>query len=444
MADHGIDLEAVRAKLGSHSIFAPSASAMWMNCAGSLIANLLADDDAGEDAAYGTVGHGVGELWLKTGIRPDHLIGRVETVDEGHAKFDILIDRIMLNYVEQYVNWCNMLPGDHYVEKRVDFSRLTPIDRQSGTADHIACSPGVMVITDLKMGKGFQVFAKGNSQGLLYALGAYFKWDPIYHFEKIIIRIAQPRLGHWDEWEITLQDLLDFADLVIERALAAWEPNAPRTAGIKQCQWCKVRASCAERALWIYNILDGAFDDMHDPVTMLEFFEMMDNDTLRVQLVPARELSMAQKVKIIAYRKSIENWLKDIEDDLERQLHAGKAVPQRKLVAGRGSRVFLEKDPLKLADTLEMISGVPASEFLKTDVVGITKIEEVLQNKGGYRGKDLPSLFEGFVLKLPGKPVMAPEWDRRPAINPDDDNEFEVLGGEDIEGDFEVLPTDDL
>src|ERR1700712_4834734 len=153
MADHGFDLDAVRAKLGSHSIFAPSASAMWMNCAGSLIANLLAEDDAGVDAAYGTVGHGVGEMWLKTGARPNHLIGRVETVDEGHAKFDITIDSIMLNYGEQHVDWCNFLPGDHYVEKRVDFSVLTPIDRQSGTADHIACMPGKMVITDLKMGK---------------------------------------------------------------------------------------------------------------------------------------------------------------------------------------------------------------------------------------------------------------------------------------------------
>lgn len=444
MADHGIDLDAVRAKLGSHSIFAPSASAMWMNCAGSLIANILADDDAGEDAAYGTVAHGVGEMWLKTGARPNHLVGRVETIDEGHAKFDITIDTIMLNYVEQYVEWCNVLPGDHFVEQRVDFSRLTPIDRQGGTADHIACMPGVMVITDLKMGKGFQVFAKDNSQGLLYALGAFFKWDPIYHFEKIIIRIAQPRLYHWDEWEISLQDLLDFADLVIERAIAAWEPAAPRTAGIKQCQWCKVRASCAERALWIFNILDGAFDPLVDPVSMSEFFEMLDNDTLSVQLVPARELSKAQMVKLIKYRKPIENWLKDIEDALEREMLSGGEVPQKKLVNGRGKRVFLEKDPHKLAENLELLSGVPASAFMEPPTIfGITKIEEVLQNKGGYKPKELPKMFEGFILNMPGKPVMADEWDRRPAISLDDDNEFEVIGQEtDLEGDFEVIEPD--
>lgn len=442
MADHGIDLDAVRAKLNGHSIFAPSASAMWLYCSGSLIANLLAEDDAGEDAAYGTVAHGVGEMWLKTNVRPDHLVGRVEQVDEGHAVFDITIDTIMLNYVEQYVNWCNYLPGDHYVEKRVDFSRLTPIEGQSGTADHIACQPGVLTITDLKMGKGFQVFAKGNTQGLLYALGAYFRWDHMYHFERIIIRICQPRLGHFDEWEVSVSELLEFADYVIERAFMAWDPDAIRTAGIKQCQWCKVRASCTERARWIYEVLDGVFDDLAEPINMVGFMTMLESDDFGVQLVPARELSMSQKVKLIGYRKSIENWLKDIEDDIERHLMAGKEVPGRKLVAGRGKRVFLEKDPKKLAENLSMISGLPEEEFLETSIHGITKIEEVLQNKGGYRAKELPALFEGFLLKLPGKPVMAAEYDKRPSVTLDDDGDcFDAV--DDGDGTFEVVSLDD-
>lgn len=441
MADHGIDLDAVRAKLKGHSIYAPSASAMWLYCSGSLIANLLAEDDAGEDAAYGTVAHGVGELWLKTDVRPNHLIGTVEEVDEGHAVFNITIDTIMLNYVEQYYNWCKSLPGDHYVEKRVDFSRLTPLDGQGGTADHIACQPGVLIITDLKMGKGVQVFAERNTQGMLYALGAYFRWNNKYNFERIIIRICQPRLGHFDEWEISAKDLLDFADYVIERAIMAWDPDAKRTAGIKQCQWCKVRASCAERARWIYEVLDGCFDGLAEPIDMGRFMAMLDDDEFGVQLVPARELSMSQKVKLIGYRKSIENWLKDIEDDIERHMMAGDEIPGRKLVAGRSKRIFLEKNPQKLADTLEMLSGVPAIEFLETSVFGITRIEEVLQNVGGYRPKDLPALFDGFVLKMPGKPVMAPDYDKRPAVTVDDGDCFDAV--EDNDGTFEVVSLDD-
>ena len=197
MSDHGFDLEAVQIKLGAHSVFAPSASSMWLYCAGSLIPNLLAEDTAGEDAAYGTVAHGVAERWLKTGVKPVDLIGTVEKVDEGHAVFEIEITHSMLEYVQEYVDWSVFLPGDHYVEQRVDFSRLTPIPKQGGTADHIACEPGALTITDLKMGKGVQVFAKGNTQARLYALGAFYRWDEQYHFQRIVIRIAQPRLNQF-------------------------------------------------------------------------------------------------------------------------------------------------------------------------------------------------------------------------------------------------------
>lgn len=441
MADHGIDLDAVKAKLKGHSIFAPSASATWLNCSGALIPNLLAEDDAGIDAAYGTVGHGVGELWLKTGVRPDHLLGRVEQVDEGHAVFDITIDAEMMNYVEMYVNWCTPLPGDHYVEQRVDFSRLTPIEGQGGTADHIACHDGVLTITDLKLGKGYQVFAEKNTQGMLYALGSYFKWDPMYNFERIVIRIAQPRLGHFDVWEISVEELLEFADYVIERAALAWNPNAVRTAGIAQCYWCKVRASCAERARWIYEIVDGCFDDLAELISLADFMATIDDDDFRVQLVPARELSHAQKVKLIRYRKSIENWLKDIEDDLERKMLSGQEVPGKKLVAGRSKRVFMERNPQRLADTLEMISGVPAKEFLETSVHGITEIEKIFQNKGGFRPKDIPGMLEGFVLKMPGKPVMADDYDKRPAVTLEDGDVFDAI--EDDDGTFEVASLDD-
>ncbi|HCF0703046.1 TPA: DUF2800 domain-containing protein, partial [Pseudomonas aeruginosa] len=91
MADHGFDLAAVQRKLGGHSVFAPSASAMWLLCSGSLIPNLLAEDEAGEDAAYGTVAHGVAERWLKTGIKPVDLVGTVELVAEHTQTFEIEI-----------------------------------------------------------------------------------------------------------------------------------------------------------------------------------------------------------------------------------------------------------------------------------------------------------------------------------------------------------------
>ncbi len=207
MSDHAVHLvtkevtaalNAAGKDFGAHSIFSPSGSSTWAYCPGSLIPNLFAKDSAGEDAAYGTVGHGVAEQWLKSGVCPTHLVGTTEIIEEGDQRFEIEIDASMLEYVGQYVDWCIYLPGTHFVETRVDFSDLTPLKKQSGTADHAACEFGTLTVTDLKMGQGVQVYAKDNTQAILYAYGFFRKYDELFDFQRIVIRIAQPRLTHFD------------------------------------------------------------------------------------------------------------------------------------------------------------------------------------------------------------------------------------------------------
>ena len=434
MADHGFDLDAVQRKLGGHSVFAPSASAMWLTCSGSLIPNLLADDEAGEDAAYGTVAHGVAELWLQTGLRPDHLLDSVETVDEGHAVFEIEIDAAMLDFVQQYVDWCSVLPGDHFVEQRVDFSCLTPIPGQGGTADHIALTPGVLTITDLKMGKGVQVFATNNTQARLYALGAFYRWDWEYDFQRIVIRIAQPRLDHFDSWEITRDELLAFAEYVRERAAAAWQPNAPRTPGEKSCQWCKVKADCVDVAAYAEALVEGVFDDLDSTLTeeqVVRFIDRLDDEFDPYELQPAKlhTLTTAQKSLLIRNRKVIENWLKSIEDNLEKLLLAGEKVPGFKMVEGRSNRIF--PDPAGAPDTLEMLTGVPAEAFVSRSTCTPAQAEEILRKKGGYKKAQLPDLIGRLAVKPRGKPVMAPAHDRRQELTLGCDDVFEDLDADD-------------
>ena len=418
MSDHHIDLDALAHSRNGHSVFAPSGSKMWLTCSGSLIPNLLAHDTAGEDAAEGTVAHGVAETWLKTGKKPRHLIGTQEWVDAGDWGFMINIDEVMLEYVQQYVDWCAFLPGEHFVEQKVYFSELTPLPNQGGTADHVACEPGRMVITDLKYGKGVPVYAENNTQGRLYALGFFFKWDHKYHFEEIVIRIAQPRLDLFTEWTITRKQLLEFAEYVKVRAREAWQINAPRTPSPEGCQWCKVKADCAAYAKVLSDLTEGLFDDLllDGPTPVTEQQVVDYKDKLALTAIPAAtdvmRLSTAELALLYGWRGFADSWWKAMADELFRRAAQGEKIPGWKMVEGRSRRVF--RFPTDAGKSL-VRAGVPENQVFVTQVCSPAEAEKLLR-KVGYKTAELPELLDGLVYRPPGKPTLARVADKRPEL----------------------------
>ena len=141
------------------------------------------------------------------------MLGQTQTVtNQGTgAKYDIVVDEDMFAYGQECLDRYAHIPGERFVEVRVDISSLTPIPKQSGTADLIICSPGIIDVVDWKYGKGVKVFAEYNTQGLCYAWGAFERYDELFDFQAIRIHIGQPRLGHFDLWEIRRDQLHDFA-----------------------------------------------------------------------------------------------------------------------------------------------------------------------------------------------------------------------------------------
>lgn len=408
-------LNAAGKTFGDHSIFSPSGSAMWANCSGSLIPNLFQSDTAGQDAAIGTVAHGVGEEWLKSGVRPDHLIDTVKEISEGDNAFSVTIDHSMMEYVGQYVDWCIYLPGTHFVETRVDFSDLTPLKKQTGTADHAACTFGKLVITDLKFGQGVQVYAKESTQGLLYAYGFFKRYDELFDFQTIIIRIAQPRLGHFDDWEITREELLSWAAWLKARAYAAWCKDAVRTPGDKQCKWCRIKTDCAAHAVFVERLVDGVFDNLDDPITsdeMMSVGQRIESGDLLFNPISLGSLNVAQKATLLPYRKMVESWFADIHADLETRCLNGEDIPGYKLVTGKSNRVFTNNEDA--AETLEML-GLPEDVIHPRGMITPAQAEGAL-TKVGFKRKELPTLLNSVVRKPPGKQTMAPDTDKRQAV----------------------------
>lgn len=417
MTEHKINLTALAESLkgGAHSIFSASGSAMWAHCAGSLLPNIIAPDDSGIDAAMGTVAHGVGEEWLRSKIKPTHLVGTVQRVSKENEHFDIEITLEMLNYVEEYVTWCAWLPGRHFIETKVYYSEITPIPMQGGTADHVACTYQRMVITDYKHGKGVQVFAKGNTQGLLYALGFFYEWDEIYDFQEIEIRICQPRMMHMDSWTITRAELLEFAEWARPRALAAWSVDAPRTPGEKQCAFCRVKASCAAHFHMQVELSSGAFEAIGESVTVEQVVALKDNIEFQqvVKFTDVQTLSTAEMAQVYQYRSLYEGWWKSLHNELNIRAAAGETIPGMKLVEARSKRVIRDHETLIRALALDF--GITRDQLVSEEMPTLSKLEAVLR-KAGVRPRGMATVLDPLVRKPAGKPTLVPNADRRPAI----------------------------
>lgn len=494
MSDHGLDLNAIKQRMGSHSIFAPSYSPTWLICEGSLIPSIFAEDTSGVDAAYGTVGHELGEIWLNRikayvggaeriqfdkfanieraidWCEPKELldtvvtiIARAQSVEEdrityGPVEFEIERDAEMFAYVREYVLWCAKLPGDHVIEQRVDLSELMPIPDQGGTADHGAMMPGVLIGTDLKMGRGVQVYAayidamdpaavingefNGNPQVLLYLVGLFLEWDWFYHFEKIVVRICQPRRETFDEWETTREELFKFMDYVKERAAACWKPNAPRTPSIKGCQWCKVRSDCPALLALALDIHGDKMNDIdveadgtitgvsytgQQMASVAEKFVSGGND-FDTPINPAKLTTEALE-KLRPYKKLMEKYFSDVEDELISRGIAGEPLNLHKIAEGMTHRRF--KDHARAVIALRRL-GLEVDDLYKEVMLSPAAVEELVHAKLKLSKKASAELIAHLVEKPKGRPTLALLRDKRAAL-PSSKDAFDDLPIDDDE-----------
>ncbi len=432
----------VKASVGTgHSVFSASSSPGWAFCEDYIFAQHNKPDHGSEDSAYGTVGHSVGEVWLnsikaelkkrKFRSKPDkkildlcepfHLENTIEIVKANPHNWPITIDRAMLASVREYVEWCFDLPGDHYIETWVDYSDLTPIPKQGGTADHAACEPGRLTITDLKMGQGIQVFASKNTQLLLYAYGFFLKYDWLYDFQEIVIRIAQPRRDHFDVWTITREQLLEFAEWIKGRADLAWE-GGNRAPGPKQCQWCK-DVDCAARLAALHADTEDVFDDLTQAPELIEgqFFVVTPQQMEAAKADLDRgwqpdpknpeTLSTLQLEKLLRLRKLVEKWMSEIAAELESRANCGIELTLHKLVDGRlGNREFTsEVDLLAFCEE----HGISPLSIYKAETLSPAQFEEVVRVSLSLSKKKAAELIAPIVIRPKGKQTLAPISDRR-------------------------------
>jgi hypothetical protein len=381
--------------------FRPSYSATTLNCVGSLLPSLAQPDSAGYEAAVGTVFHQLIAKWQLTSEPPLEMLDTVITVD----RYDVTVDQEMFTFGGEALRQYNDIHGNRYVETVVDISSLTPIPEQTGTSDLIIVSPGVIDVIDWKYGKGIKVFAKDNTQLLCYAWGAFERFDLTYGIETIRLHIAQPRLDHYDVWEIDRAKLLEFAAWARSQWFRAWRGDAPRYPSPKACQWCRVRVTCPARQAMLERLADDTF---RAEITPEEQRALTDPE---VTLTSPLELSTERLARIYQYRRSIEVWLREIGDELIRRGLAGEDLVVWKVVEGRlGNRQWHDEPTAGAA--LERLGIDPWSH----DLLSPAQVEKRLRDIGITA--TMSRRYLGiYTERSAGKPTLVSVGDDRLALD---------------------------
>lgn len=384
-----------------HSPLGPSAAERWLNCPGSVLLTKDIPDHSSEFAIEGTAAHTLSEWCRNEQMPAKHYKGMEIDVATQDGIRKIKIDPEMINKVQEFLDYVGQFGGEAFYELKAIYDHWVP--GGFGTSDDVRIADNLCIVTDLKYGKGVPVYAADNPQTKLYALGTYQQLRHLYDFDKFQLNIHQPRLDHVDEWEISLKDLLVWAeDVVKPTAAIAMQPGAPIVPGA-WCQFCKIKTTCKVRAEAVLE-------------TVVEDFKNLDaldgSEVLQSAVLTNEQMSF-----ILPKLAMITTWCSDLENRAVGELLQGHQVGDYKLVEGRSNRAWRDASS---AEAALRGSKLKVAEIFKSTLISPTEAEKLL-------GKKHPIIINQ-VIKPRGKPKLAPGSDPRPAMVISAEDEFADLG----------------
>lgn len=376
--------------MGDHAKLSPSGASRWMKCTPSAMLEQSFPRESSNYAEEGTHAHKLADLILSK-----QLVGNIKPalfkkkLAELHANafYNAEMEESVGLYTTQVTEKYMALKKDCpdtlvLLEQKLDFSPWVP--GGFGTGDVVLVADGILEVIDLKYGKGVPVSAEGNPQMRLYGLGAINAYEMLYGFNIIRMTIMQPRLDSLSTEEMTVTDLLAWADAeVVPKAKMADKGEGEFCAG-KHCQFCKARNTCRARAE--YNL------------------ELVKYDFKSPALLDGAEIA-----DILGRLEELTSWAGHIQSyALDQAVNHGVKWPGWKLVEGRSNRKYTDAD--KVANLLLDAEYKEEQIYAPRSVLGITALEKEIGKK------NFSALLGDFIIKPAGKPTLAPESDRRPEI----------------------------
>ena len=371
----------------AHALLSASGATRWLNCNPSARLEEIFEDTESEFAKEGTLAHELAELKLQKYFFMTGMAKKDYSIKLNEIKRNELWKDEMDNYTDEYVDHVKAITMSFEtapfieIEKEVDFGEYAP--EAFGTADTIIINNDRLYVIDLKYGKGVPVYAENNPQLMLYGLGAYLEYSLFYNIQDIELHIVQPRLDSITVFNISVTNLLDWAENVVRpNAVKAFDGVGEFNPGLA-CSFCRAGAVCRARA-----------------EKNLEIEKEMEKGPI---------LSNSEIGEILKRAKEIAKWAKDLEEYALKACLKGEEIAGWKVVEGRTSRAFSDTD-LAIDKLLE--HGIAEELIYERKMLTLPQLETLVGKK------DFKEYVGDMVVINSGKPTLALETDKREALKP--------------------------
>jgi hypothetical protein len=410
-----------------HAVLGPSGWDTWGTCPGSVPLGAGIPNNSSRYAREGTAAHQLLEDCLVGGLDAEDLIGREYEV-EGEI---FIVDMEMAEAVDAALNYIHdtVKPerGDVLMtEAAVPLQHLTGEEGAEGTSDVLAIVDGgkTMIVMDYKHGTGVKVWAseyldeseaaaghtpRPNGQMAMYALGRLHDIGFVYdEIETVKLVILQPRQEHIDEFEMPIEALQAFADVVAEAA-AKVELNRQVFAegneldlvpSEKGCKFCKAKHFCPALKAVTSNALAVASE-----ATDFEDLTLPKKASSATHI--GEHISPEKLAEVMRAAPLIEDFIKAVRGEVERRLLAGLEVPGFYLGVGRAGNRRWADEEVALKE-LTKNGRLKMSEATTAKIISPTQAEKLLKNRSVW------SKIAPLIETPPGGPSVCKEGDKNP------------------------------
>jgi len=404
----------------------PSKAGTWLSCAASPLLERDEPDTSSGYADEGTAAHFLAATCLLENVSAESYFGWSVVVQEGLDQRWVapteplptrgpklscwMVTREMAAHVQGYLDHCRRQADGAdamLVEQRIDLSEVFDLPGAKGTADCVVIDGDMLHVIDLKYGQGVAVDVEDNEQLMIYAAGAVREHSMLNDFKRVTLHIYQPRIDNVSTWEFGIEKLQAFEARVKRqvqtiRDIYDTEVYGPDDFGPseKSCKWCKAKPCQAMEAKALQSMKDD-FDDLSNPV------DEITEATERVALADNARLGVMR-----AALPYVKLWMTAVEDKVAQLLSAGEAVPGWKLVEGRqGNRTWADE---KEAEATLKAMRLKDEVMYDFKLISPTTAEKLAKDKT-IGPRQWPKL-QSLISRADGKPTVAPESDKRPAV----------------------------